>query len=116
MRILRTNKALSYLAPSLITTGLFVSSTTLAMPLQSALLTTSKPANETVLNTKAETGGLRKNTVLVRNTAAKSEPAPTSTSTKTVVKNQDKKAVSRCWKRLMNMVREIRHAQSTKSN
>ena len=115
MRILQTNKALSYLAPSLIITGLFVSSTTLAMPLQSAVLTASKPANETVLNTKAETGSLKKSTVLARNTTAKSEPAPTSTKT-TVAKNQDTKTVSRCWKRLMNMVREIRHAQSTKSN
>ena len=106
---------MSYLAPSLLISGLFVSSITLAMPLQSAVLTASKPANETILNTKVETGTLKKNAVLARNTTAKSEPAPTSTKT-TATKNQDTKTVSRCWKRLMNMVREIRHAQSTKSN
>ena len=114
MRTLQTNSVVSYLTSSLLSIGLLVSSTTVAMPLQSTVLITPKPAKETVLNTKTETGGLKKSAVMVRNTTTKVEPAPTTTKS-TVQKNQDKKAVSRCWKRLMTMVREIRHAQSTKS-
>ena len=112
MRILSISKTMSYLAPSLVTTGLFVSST-LAMPLQGTLSTTSKPAKATVLQTKTETSGTTKNAVLVRNTTAKTEPAAKTAPAR---KSQDKQAVSRCWKRLMNMVREISHARRAKSS
>ena len=53
------------------------------------------------------------NPTLARNTAKKTEPAATESPAKEQ-KAQDKKAIGRCWKRLMNMVREVRHAQTNK--
>ena len=102
---------MSYLAPSLLITGLFVSSIAMAMPLQNTLPTTSKAAQETSIQTKTTPGSSAKNTVLVRNTATKPEPVATTT----VKKADDKKTIGRCWKRLMNMVREINHAHTSKS-
>ena len=111
--MLPLNKTMSYLAPSILTTGLFVSTTMIAMPTQGGLPSTSKPVRETVMHTKAESGSLAKNTVLVRNTTPKTEPG---VATAPAQKNQEKKTISRCWKRLMNMAREVSHAHRTKSS
>lgn len=114
MKTLSIHKAIRYVAPPLLSTSLFVSVPVLAMPLQGTVSTTSKPVKETALHTKAEAGSLAKNSVLVRNTTAKSAPVSTTTAT-TVQKNEDKKTISRCWKRLMTMVREVSHNHRTKS-
>ena len=53
------------------------------------------------------------NPTLARNTAKKPEPAATESTTK-VQKVQDKKAIGRCWQRLMNVAREIKHAHLSK--
>lgn len=51
--------------------------------------------------------------VLARNTNPKAAPVGTTTATKPLTL-EEKKAVSRCWKRLMGMVREVNHAHRTK--
>lgn len=50
---------------------------------------------------------------LARNTTKKTESPVTESSAKEP-KVQDKKAIGRCWERLMNMAREVRHAQASK--
>ncbi|WP_461044507.1 hypothetical protein [Spirosoma harenae] len=49
------------------------------------------------------------NSVAAHNSTAKSDISPSAASTKSS-KEQDKKAIGRCWKRLMTMVREVSHA------
>ena len=53
------------------------------------------------------------NPTLARNTAKKTESSSPQSPAKEQ-KAQDKKTIGRCWKRLMNMVREVRHAQTSK--
>lgn len=96
-------KAAGYVATASLVACPFVSSITIAMPLQTAFTTTlTSPEKSSVKQTN--------DPVLVRNTTAKSE-APATTSP---AKVQDKQTIGRCWKRLMNMAREIRHAHHTK--
>jgi hypothetical protein len=113
MRNMPINKAMGYLVPSLLTTGLFVSSATMAMPLQNTVPTASRSSQEVTVQSKTASGSLTKSPALARNTTAKPEPVVTATST--TPKTQDKKTIGRCWKRLMNMVREINHAHTSKS-
>ncbi|WP_420146509.1 hypothetical protein [Spirosoma sp.] len=98
---------------SLLCAGLFVSTIMVAMPMQGGLSTTSKTVKETAMSTKAESGAFSKNPVVARNTTAKPEVATIPPADQ---KDQDKKTIGRCWKRLMNMVREVSHAHRTKSN
>ncbi|MCK8492411.1 hypothetical protein M0L20_11160 [Spirosoma sp. RP8] len=74
----------------------FVPSVVKAMPAQGGLRTVT------------ETEKLAKTPVLARNTTAKTETTPTTTTSKEP--QHDKKTISRCWKRLMNMVREVNQA------
>ncbi|MFD2572621.1 hypothetical protein ACFSUS_18420 [Spirosoma soli] len=58
--------------------------------------------------------------VLARNTAPKTliDPVPaakTETAKPQPQATHDKKAIGRCWKRLMNMVREVNHAQRSRT-
>jgi hypothetical protein len=102
MRTLLMKKAASYLATASLVACPFVSSVTAAMPSQLAFMTTSSSA----IRADKPVG----NPVLVRSASDKPD-APTTTSS---AKVQDKKAISRCWKRLMNMAREVTHAHHTK--
>jgi hypothetical protein len=102
-----------WLAPALLTTGLFTITTTLstAHPVQAVLMATAKP---TVESTSVD-GSVTTRSVLVRNTTAKADPrTSTTTTTSTASKNTDKKTIGRCWSRLMNMVREVREAHHNK--
>lgn len=86
----------------------FVSSVTVAIPLQSG------GAYHTTSTANSVSARSAKNPVLARNTTASVEPAPTTATTKGQ-KQEDKKTISRCWKRLMTMVREVHHAHAKKS-
>ncbi len=117
MKIFQNRKGVSYLACLLVSVGLFASSTALALSTQRTLLTTARTTKDPVLPIKTETNSPTKNSVLVRNTTAKTEPGPkTTTTTAPAQKSEDKKTIGRCWQRLMNMVREANHVhrKSTK--
>lgn len=76
----------------------------------------AKPEQSIPRTAPKETVGSRPSTkpvVLARNTNAKTASAGTTTTTKPLTP-EEKKAVSRCWKRLMGMVREVNHAHRTK--
>jgi hypothetical protein len=104
MRTLLTKKAAACL---MVTVSLvsypILSSVALKMPTQSVVKTTQPvgPIKQS------------ENPVMARNTAKKTESQATESPAKEQ-KSQDKKAIGRCWKRLMNTVREIRHAQTNK--
>ncbi|MBC3788517.1 hypothetical protein [Spirosoma utsteinense] len=61
--------------------------------------------------TKSETNKRAKSTVLVRNTSNKTGTTASTAAVKTEAP-AEKKTISRCWKRLMGMAREIRHAHT----
>ncbi|GAB4052047.1 hypothetical protein GCM10028810_52390 [Spirosoma litoris] len=94
-------KAAGYVATASLVACSFVTSVTVAMPSQVAFTTPSTTGKESVKETP----------VLARNTTAKPETPATTTAT---VKEQDKKTIGRCWKRLMTMVREVSHAHKAK--
>lgn len=95
-------KVAGYVATASLVACPFVTSVTVAMPSQVAFITTSTSSKEPL---KADS-----NPVLARNTTAKPEtPATTAPA-----KEQDKKTIGRCWKRLMTMVREVSHAHKAK--
>ncbi|WP_080236708.1 hypothetical protein [Spirosoma rigui] len=70
-----------------------------------------KEKTSTYSPTKSETDKPAKSTVLVRNTSAKTGTTASTAAVKTEAP-AEKKTISRCWKRLMNMAREIRHAHT----
>ncbi|GAB3503391.1 hypothetical protein GCM10027341_32430 [Spirosoma knui] len=61
----------------------------------------------------SDNGKLTRNPTLARNTTKVEAIAKPETAKPAV--EQDKKAIGRYWKRLMNMVREINHAHRNKS-
>ncbi|WP_157816055.1 hypothetical protein [Spirosoma pollinicola] len=91
-----------------------VSSKTTAMPSGSAFKTTSLLATEPLIRTQTRPTTLDKTTVLAKNSSAKTETVTTTTAPKEK-KIEEKKTISRCWSRLMNMAREIRHAHTSTS-
>lgn len=101
MRTLLTKKAVACIVvtASLVSYPI-LSSVAIKMPAQSVVKATQS----------VETIRQSDNPVLARNTAKKTE----STATKSPAKVQDKKNIGRCWKRLMDMVREVRHTQTNK--
>ena len=101
MRTLLMKKAAGYVATVSLVACPFISSVTVAMPTQSGYITTT--------TTNAESVKVIKTSVLARNTTASSDVTPTTTNGKEH-KQQDKKAIGRCWKRLMTMVREVSYA------
>jgi hypothetical protein len=104
MRTLLTKKAVACLVvtASLVSYPI-LSSVALKMPTQSIVKTAQL----------AEPIKQSENRALAHNTAKKTE-SPSTESPAKEQKAQDKKAIGRCWKRLMNMVREVRHAQTNK--
>lgn len=70
---------------------------------------------QSVVHTAQSSGPIkqRENPAVARNAAKKTETSAPESAAKEQ-KVQDKKAIGRCWKRLMNTVREIRHAQTRK--
>lgn len=89
------------------------------MPSQGALTNTPQPTNEAVVPTKT---GSVKTPVFVRNTTSAPERVTaTQASEKPVItakekKKHDKKTISRCWKRLMDMAREANMAHRKKKD
>ncbi|SOD88767.1 hypothetical protein [Spirosoma fluviale] len=79
------------------------------MPSRNAFTAASINANAPLIDTQARPAKLEKDAVLVRNVPNKAEPVAPATAPK---KTEEKKTISRCWKRLMNMAREIRHAHT----
>ncbi|WP_018618034.1 hypothetical protein [Spirosoma luteum] len=102
MRTLLTKKAACLVVTASLVFYPILSSVALKMPTQSVVKTT-QPAGPIKQN---------ENPAMARNTAKKTESPVTESPAKEKV--QDKKAIGRCWKRLMNTVREIRHAQANK--
>ena len=88
-------------------TVLAATSSVEAVPNRVFSITQSKPEVDTH-GTRLESVNPVKSPALARNTTPKpTEPAKTET---TKPQAQDKQTMSRCWKRLMNMVRELNHA------
>ena len=114
MRTSWTKKVTGYVAIASLVIGPFVSPVSHARPLQGVLTATPKSATESGVKAGAEPGKLTKNPVLARNTAVKPEPNSTAVPAKEQ-KTHDKKTIGRCWKRLMNMVREVNHAHRKKA-
>ncbi|MCX6214173.1 hypothetical protein [Spirosoma sp.] len=109
MKTYLTTTKSGYLAILLVIACPFVSSQSEAMPSINAFTVVSTKANAPSIDTQTRPVKLEKDAVLVRNAPAKADPvAPAAASKKT----EEKKTISRCWKRLMNMAREIRHAHS----
>lgn len=109
MQHLPTYKAMHYVAPSLIVSCLFVSPLTMGTPSQGISAVPSTSVSATKPYKKTANTGI--NPVFVRNTSAKTEPATAPVATQ---KTQDKKAIGRCWQRLMHMIHEVNHTQRTK--
>lgn len=82
----------------------------MTLPAVSGSIDKQVPVNRTISLTKAEMPG--KNTMLARNSTAKAEAAATTTAP---AKTHDKKAVGRCWSRLMGMFREINIAHRNRT-
>ena len=108
MRTLLMKKAAGYVATASLLVCSFVSSVTMAISTQSGTHSTALTPTPTSASVH-----LAKNPVLARNTPAPVDTNPTVATAK--VQKQDKKTMSRCWKRLMNMVREVHHAHVKKS-
>lgn len=106
MCTLLMKKAAGYVAIASLVACPFLSSVAVTLQTQPVLAGVSKAGADPVK--KGETPAL------ARNTASKPETTSTESSPKEQ-KVQDKKAIGRCWKRLMNMARELRHAHH-KSN
>ncbi|MFD2932726.1 hypothetical protein [Spirosoma flavum] len=89
----------------------FILSDTIAMSSRDAFSTTSTFVKDPTSHAQARPVTFEKNHILARNSSAKVESVSTATAPK-VNKEAEKKTISRCWKRLMNMAREIRHAHT----
>lgn len=80
----------------------YIVSVTVAGPLQTTLTTTA--------STRLETNKSGSNSpAFARHTTSKGTETPVASPPK-VAKKEDKKAIGRCWNRLMAMVREARQA------
>ncbi|GAB2528652.1 hypothetical protein [Spirosoma aerophilum] len=100
-----------YLAITVLMACSLTSLETSAMASRYAYTIESPSGKSTVIDTQARPVNAEKTAVLVRNSPTKPEPTAATTASK--AKNvEEKKTISRCWKRLMNMAREIRHAHS----
>jgi hypothetical protein len=83
------------------------------LPAVSGSIDKQVPVNRNTIVTKADLPG--KSTLMARNSAVRSEaPATTAAPAKTQ-NTHDKKAVGRCWSRLMGMFREINLAHRTRT-
>ena len=114
MRVDLIKTATGYVAIALLLTCSLVSSEIIAMPAWNASSSTLITAPAPVVHTQVRPASLEKVPVLAKNSPAKAEPAVTTAVVKEK-KADDKKTIGRCWKRLMNMAREIRHAHTSTS-
>lgn len=83
---------------------------TMALPAVSGSIDKQVPLSRNTVLNKADMPG--RNAVLVRNTTAKTESSAPAAAP---VKTHDKKAVGRCWGRLMGMFREINLAHRSRT-
>ncbi|WP_460940357.1 hypothetical protein [Spirosoma humi] len=114
MRVNLRKTATGYLAiASLLTCPLILSEIS-AMPVRDAFTTISPLTTAPLIDTQTRPVNYDKTPVLVRNSSAKPESA-VATAVAKEKKAEDKKTIGRCWKRLMNMAREIRHAHTNTS-
>jgi hypothetical protein len=115
---MRTNlirKVTGCVAITVLVTSPLVTSLASSAPSQGGLIASAKATTETApFRDKAESEKMVKAPVLIRKAPAKTETAPTTTTTPKEQKTHDKKTIDRCWKRLMTMVREVSHAHQTK--
>lgn len=112
MKTTAKKKIVRYAAGSLLIVAPFVLSTTLAMPAQGSVIKNPKPASETRVASGNNESKAVKGPVLARNTPAKTETA----LPKEPQKVQSKQTIGRCWKRLMENLREVRHAHHKRAN
>ncbi|WP_461071280.1 hypothetical protein [Spirosoma horti] len=112
MRINLRRTATGYFSIASLLICPLISSEVSAMPARDAFTTTSLLTKVPLIDTQTRPVNLDKTAVLVRNAPAKPEPAVTTAVAKDK-KVEDKKTIGRCWKRLMNMAREIRHAHTS---
>ncbi|QIP12136.1 hypothetical protein G8759_05555 [Spirosoma aureum] len=117
---MRTNlirKVTGCVSITLVAASPFVTTFASSAPLQGGLIASAKTTTETAPSRdKAESEKMAKAPVLIRKAPAKTETTPTTAATTNPKeqKTHDKKTISRCWKRLMTMVREVSHAHQTK--
>ena len=108
---MRTNlrkTATGYFTIAFLLTCPLVSSEITAMPARNTATMRFSDATAPIRHAQTRPVSLEKTPVLAKN-SSKAEPAVTTAVVKEQ-KTDDKKAIGRCWKRLMNMAREIRHA------
>lgn len=110
MRIDLKKTATGYFAIAFLLTCPLFSSETTAMPARNVATIPFIVGSAPVTTAQTRPVSLDKTPVLAKN-SSKAEPAVTAAVVKEQ-KTDDKKAIGRCWKRLMNMAREIRHAHS----
>ncbi|WP_052731269.1 hypothetical protein [Spirosoma radiotolerans] len=113
MRINLRRTATGCFAIASLLTSPLISSEISAMPARDAFTITSS-TKAPLIDTQARPVNLEKTPVLVKNTPVKPEPAGATSAAKEK-KVEDKKTIGRCWKRLMNMAREIRNAHTNTS-
>ncbi|GAB3573200.1 hypothetical protein GCM10027578_33890 [Spirosoma luteolum] len=89
--------------------------TLLATPVRAGIDTQVPAAKNSVATSLAykPAGSDNKSALLARNTPAKSEA--TTAAPAAAAKTHDKKAIGRCWSRIMTMVREINLAHRNRS-
>jgi hypothetical protein len=82
-----------------------------ARPEQSVRGNAPKEVSETPSSAKTDAVKLNKTVVLAKNSNTKTASVAPATTAKPQA-SAEKKTIGRCWKRLMTMVREVRHAHT----
>ena len=106
MRTLLMKKAAGYIATASLVASPFLSSAATTAPAQTVFTTIHTTSTRPVRQNE--------DPALARNTSVKTDISAVKSTTKEQ-KVEDKKAIGRCWKRLMNMAREIRQAHRNKN-
>ncbi len=114
MRTILIKTTTGYLAIAALVACPFVSSETSAMSSRDAFTITSTLAKGPTVRTQVHPLNVDKNPGVARISPVKTEAVATTTAPKEK-KIEEKKTISRCWKRLMNMAREIRYAHRKSS-
>lgn len=113
MRIILLNNAKGQLTVGLVTTCLLTTPAANALPRQRAVLTVPKSTAEPTPRTKTKAPVLARNTASAR-AAAKTNPSATASTAKQQAA-QPKTIAGRCWKRLMDNVREVTRAHRNRT-
>ncbi len=114
MRTILFKTTTGYLAIASLIACPLLSSETMAMSSRNAFTTTTTFAKEPTVRTQVHPINVDKNPGVARTSSVKPESVATTTDPKEK-KIAEKKTISRCWSRLMNMAREIRHAHTSTS-